>query len=149
MNNRGVAQAWFFFFIFIFIFITCRVNTSHFTLGFKVISPRAKHATPKCSNEQWDDASLLSCSALKGISLWKCSESQRLAKCLTWQCTLDKIFLMKQRHQTQLLPNMEYKHTLTDFTLLKPDVLIWSSFFLSSWEYKVSLCEYDDEFDTR
>lgn len=54
MNNRIIAHYAF-------------LETAYWTLGLEAIYPTAKHYRPKCSNKQWDDASLLACSALKGF----------------------------------------------------------------------------------
>lgn len=66
MNNERWIIAHSAFFI-LFYFYYLQVNTPHCALELKAISPTAKHATPKCSNKQWDDASILACSALKGF----------------------------------------------------------------------------------
>lgn len=65
-------------------------HTPHCSLGLKATSHAANHATPTCRDEPGNDASLLACSALKGFPCESVFESQRLAKCLIWQCTLDK-----------------------------------------------------------
>lgn len=61
MTNRGFAHA---------SFLGCfwPAMLIHLTaLGLMATSPRDKHTTPKCSDKQWDDASLLACCALKGF----------------------------------------------------------------------------------
>lgn len=84
------------------------LSTSRFFfLISKASSPGANHTMPKCSDEQWDDASLLACSALKGFPC----ESALKAKDLQSAWNGNLLWTAPGTHHR----NLELKHIWDDF----------------------------------
>lgn len=61
-------------------------------------SPRPEHPVPKCSDEQWDDASLLACGALKGFPSESVLKAKDLQKVPDMAMYFGQNFLMKWHH---------------------------------------------------